>query len=847
MNTPTTARGLHAYDQSLSLSLPSPMENSAPLVHPILDLPRFLLDWPSWAAWTAPVKKPLDLRRNLRNADVTHPDTWAAFSHARTYLARAARLAPPALPLSCGVGILVAPPLCFIDFDDLVPEPESPRPTWATEFLQRAADIGAFTEWSGSGTGAHAFIRTSSSFPALTRNRYTRTGVTGPVGIEVYTSNRFAALSGFPYFPHHRPELNDPRAGDALLTAFIADLGVRGAPILSPALGPIAVPPPTEKVLSIARTLAEVPVLARAFAAPQEEFAKWAIEREKRSLDSSASAWRFYLYGIAARESPISPLPIYELFNPKKEPQHAGIPEWQEASGYLRKKHRVYSDIQRAHALIVEEQRLLALDLGEPPPPAPSRTAAPRHPVNTDLADSWAQLGLAMKVTKNSAVPVVGSVNFIRVIEKHSHFQQYKIERNALDGTTRVNRQPIPDTLATRFLEPIRTILDMSSDPPIQGIRDAIEVVADDNPYDPLVEYLRGLPTHDIHGPSFLSTWLHHVGAEPDPDLERYSRRILLGLVARALKPGVKFDYVPVFEGPQGVGKSTLVSLLVTPDYYAVLSDALQSKDAKVVIRGKWAVELAEMAAYKRSDEEARKAFFSAPADDFRPPYGRASIKVLRRTVLFGTTNDKQYLSDHTGARRYWPIHFPHEMDLKWFSEHRDALFAEALHYFEKGEAFHDTIEESQSPERLASLQDRLITPAWQVRVIEHLKNLPAPHLPTEDKPGHPGIITTQYIADLHRILDLPQAVQNMSDAQLAAFIRRAGYHAHVLSYKHEGASKKTYGWAHPRFLRLTSEQSRAFLSFFPGLFSQEAVPLSWIQYRDDHLDAALRHLGNAE
>jgi predicted P-loop ATPase len=76
-------------------------------------------------------------------------------------------------------------------------------------------------------------------------------------------------------------------------------------------------------------------------------------------------------------------------------------------------------------------------------------------------------------------------------------------------------------------------------------------------------------------------------------------------------------------------------------------------------MRGKWGVELAEMSAFKKSDEEARKAFFSTPADDFRPPYGRANIEVLRRCVLFGTTDDKQYLSDHRGNRRYWPIHFP--------------------------------------------------------------------------------------------------------------------------------------------------------------------------------------------
>jgi hypothetical protein len=828
------------------------MENATAAVeqppHPVLSIPPYLLDWPTWAAWTAPRKNPLDLRRHLAPADVTRPDTWASFSHARTYLERASRLAPPALPLDCGVGILVAPPLVFVDLDDIQPEAESPATPWAAEFLQRAADIGAFTEWSGSGTGAHAFIRVSSAFPTLTRNRYTRSGAAGPIGIEVYSGARFAALSGFPYFPWSRPTLNEPRDGDNLLTAFIAELGVKGAPILSQPLGPIAVPTPTQKVLEVARRLAEFHILSRAFDNPEAEFVKWAEERHKRSLDNSLSAWRFYLYSVASRESPISPLPIYELFCPQKEPQHAGIPNWQEVSGYLRKKHRRYSDIQRAHALVVEEQRLLALDLGEPPPPTPSRTAAPRHPVNTDLADSWAQLGLAMKVTKNSAVPVVGSVNFIRVIEKHSHFQQYKLERNALDGTTRCNRVPMPDTLPTRFLEPLRAILDMSGDPPIDAVRGAIEVVAENNAYDPLVEYLRGLPKYSpASDPSYLSTWLERIGAAPSPDLERYSRRIMLGLVARALKPGCKFDYVPVFEGPQGIGKSTLVEKLVTTEFYAVLSYSLDKPDARNLLRGKWAVEMGEMAAFKRSDEEARKQFFSTAADDFRPPYGRAFIKVLRRVVLFGTTNDKQYLSDHTGARRYWPISFPGEINIRWFVENRDALFAEALHYFEAGEVYHDTTEEMQEPERLKSLEERLITPAWHQRILDHLKNLPVPHLPEGERPGHPGVVTTQYIANLQRILDLPPAVNHMSDAQLATFLRRSGYAPKTLAYRHEGRSCKTYGWAHPAFRHLTEEQSKAFLSFFPALFQRESPPTAWIDYRLEHLDSALQHLGKTE
>lgn len=833
-------------------NLPMDNQTAAP-DHPLLAAPQFIREWPAWAAWVAPVKMPLDLRRELRKADVTLPDTWSSFSYASSYLARASRLAPPALPLRSGVGILIAPPLVFVDFDDLISsdaEDDASAPAWAETFLQRAADIGAYTEWSGGGSGAHALVKVTGSFPSLTRNRYTRAGPQGAVGIELYTGRRFAALTGFSYFPSRRPELNDPRAGDQLLTAFIAELGVEGAPILTQPLGPIHVPPPSAKVLAMAQEIAKSNVLRDALNDPQGSYATWAADHEKKSMDYSLSSWRFYLYTLASRYCPESPLPVYEFFCPQFEAAVPGVAEWQEFSHYNAKKHRRYADIQRAHALVVEEKRLLALDLGEPPPPAPSKVQAPRHVANEELAQSWAQLGLAMKITKNSCIPVVGSANFIRIISKHHHFSKDKIERNLLDGTTRLNRSPIPDTYATRCLEPLREILDASADPPIQGVRDALEVVADDAPYDPLVEYLRSLPKYNIHDePSFLSTWLEQIGAAADPDLQRYSRRILLGLVARALRPGIKFDYVPVFEGPQGVGKSSLVSVLAGADYYGVLAGNLQTKDAVIVLRGKWAVELAEMSAFRKSDEETRKAFFSTAADTFRPPYGRAAITVLRRTILFGTTNDKQYLSDHTGGRRYWPIYFPREIDIRWLLEHRDRLFAEALHYFELGEKIHDSIDEMDSPERKEALEQRLVTPAWQVRLLDHIRALPSPSLPIgdDDPTGTSGVLTTQYISNLQRALDLPQAVQHMSDAQLASFLRRAGYHPHVLSYRHEGKSCKTYGWAHPAFVRLTDEQTKAFLSFFPALFPRGSVPTTWTDLRELHLPGALRHLGQSE
>lgn len=47
-------------------------------------------------------------------------------------------------------------------------------------------------------------------------------------------------------------------------------------------------------------------------------------------------------------------------------------------------------------------------------------------------------------------------------------------------------------------------------------------------------------------------------------------------MVARVLEPGIKFDAVPVLDGAQGIGKSTIVRDLIGEEYY---SDALSLTD----------------------------------------------------------------------------------------------------------------------------------------------------------------------------------------------------------------------------------------------------------------------------
>ena len=119
-------------------------------------------------------KTPLDWR-SLRTASPLDPAVQAD----RATIAAAAAACGPAY----GVGLVIQPPLWFVDIDAaLLPSGWSPV---AVELCERLA--GAYVEVSVSGTGLH--ILGSGAVPPHTcRN--------GALGLELYSSGRFCALTG---------------------------------------------------------------------------------------------------------------------------------------------------------------------------------------------------------------------------------------------------------------------------------------------------------------------------------------------------------------------------------------------------------------------------------------------------------------------------------------------------------------------------------------------------------------------------------------------------------------------------------------------------------------------------
>ena len=155
--------------------------------------------------------------------------------------------------------------------------------------------------------------------------------------------------------------------------------------------------------------------------------------------------------------------------------------------------------------------------------------------------------------------------------------------------------------------------------------------------------------------PRLDAVFIDYLGAEDCEYTRAVTRKFFTAAVARAMTPGIKFDYMPVISGRQGIGKSTLLAKMGG----AWFSDSIkkfEGKEAYELLQGVWICEVGEMEAYNKTDVRAVKGFLSKLDDQYRAAYARRTEKHPRRCVFCGTTNDAEYLKDTTGNRRFWPV-----------------------------------------------------------------------------------------------------------------------------------------------------------------------------------------------
>jgi len=253
-------------------------------------------------------------------------------------------------------------------------------------------------------------------------------------------------------------------------------------------------------------------------------------------------------------------------------------------------------------------------------------------------------------------------------------------------------------------------------------VRDAKDYVFGVNKYHPVKEYLNSLVWD---GKERLDTLLHdYLGAEDTPIVRMMTRKQFVGAVKRVYEPGCKMDYMLVLTGPEGIGKSTLVSVM-GGQWFSDSLVTMEGKEGMEALQKSWLIEIGELSGMKRSDVESVKTFLSRQDDIYRPAYGDTVESHPRHCVFFGTTNEKTFLKGDFGNRRFWVVQLSEKGEKSPKDDlpgERDQLWAEAVVRYRRGESLYLPAElELQAREIQAKFNDANDDPV--IGLIEQFLN----------------------------------------------------------------------------------------------------------------------------
>ena len=221
----------------------------------------------------------------------------------------------------------------------------------------------------------------------------------------------------------------------------------------------------------------------------------------------------------------------------------------------------------------------------------------------------------------------------------------------------------------------------------------AFNSIVDNRRFHPVRDYLDSLPKWDGFK-RVEEVFIKFLSADDNDYTRAITKKTFAACVARAYHPGTKFDSIPVLDGAQGIGKSTLIKYLAGEEFFSdnlSLTD-MNDKTAAEKIQGNWLIEIGELSGMKKADIEKVKSFVSTTDDKYRASYGRVVESHLRQCVIFATVNGdgRGYLRDITGNRRFWIVKCNQTLQKRMWDEndknYRDQFWSEAKEIYESGE-----------------------------------------------------------------------------------------------------------------------------------------------------------------
>ena len=237
---------------------------------------------------------------------------------------------------------------------------------------------------------------------------------------------------------------------------------------------------------------------------------------------------------------------------------------------------------------------------------------------------------------------------------KHNDFsQEHELLKDIKIGNTLFKKGELPsnfDSVVKVYFESVLGVAFSN-----QAMLDGMETFFSERSYNPVIEYMeRAAEKWD--GRKRIDRMLQvYLGAEDIPLVSKIAQMWLVGAVAKVYDPYVKFDYVLDLVGGQGVGKTSLLQKLGGAWYTDSVTD-FANKDNYDIMLKSLIVNDDEMVASNRMSFAETKAFISKTSLRYRKPYMKRTEEFAKNFILARTTNQKEYLKDKTGERRFLPV-----------------------------------------------------------------------------------------------------------------------------------------------------------------------------------------------
>jgi predicted P-loop ATPase len=264
--------------------------------------------------------------------------------------------------------------------------------------------------------------------------------------------------------------------------------------------------------------------------------------------------------------------------------------------------------------------------------------------------------------------------------------------------------------------------------------------VAKQRTFHPVRDYLRSTSwdgTARVQDLLLRGFQVAHIPGKDEEFFQKMAVKFMVSCVARIMDPGCTVQSMLVLTGNQGVGKSRGLQALVSPPcapkqgWFVDSKIEVGEKDGVMKLRGALLYEISELDSFRKVENSRLKSWISSSVDRVRLPWGRHTVDIPRETVFVGTTNDRHFLTDPTGSRRYMVARVDTRVDIPWIVENRDQLWAEALHLYEAGTVWYwDEAETAQLEEFNEEYQER---DPWEEIIRRGLLQLGVPEVTPVD------------------------------------------------------------------------------------------------------------------